>query len=492
MRDPGPDPATEGEPSPAGLAAQREVRLPFRVHAEEAFAVLFGREPYAYWLEESTRSGGGVSLLGVASPERPSYLMLQGVLHELVAGAMRPASGTLDEALRRPWPGVERSRAQPTRAHGPVPATGSGSHVASASPLGWVGWLGYEYGAERLGVAPPLSRYPDAAMLAADRVVEISHATGEARLWFVDDGEGRAWADETTRRLRALTGESSAGDRAGVGRPASAPRWRHSDQEYLRMIAACQCAIRAGDAYQLCLTNEVRLSTAADPLAVYRRLRHGSRATHGAFLRAGDVCVLSASPELFLDIADGIAVTRPVKGTRRRGRTSREDADLRAELAVDEKERAENLMIVDLMRNDLARVSRLGGVSVTGLLEVETHRHVHQLVSTVRAELSAGADALDVIGACFPAGSMTGAPKLAAMTILRGLEGGPRGVYGGCLGRLGLDGGARLAMVIRTIVMSGGEASIGTGGGITALSVPGRELAEIRLKAAALLSALGA
>jgi anthranilate/para-aminobenzoate synthase component I len=163
-----------------------------------------------------------------------------------------------------------------------------------------------------------------------------------------------------------------------------------------------------------------------------------------------------------------------------------------AELAQDEKERAENLMIVDLMRNDLARVARLGTVAVPELLKVETHEHVHQLVSTVRARLDDGADALDVVDACFPAGSMTGAPKLSAMRILHGLEGGPRGVYSGCVGRFSCDGSAELAMGIRTVVMRGGTATIGTGGGITALSVPDSELAETRLKAEGPLAALGA
>jgi anthranilate/para-aminobenzoate synthase component I len=257
------------------------------------------------------------------------------------------------------------------------------------------------------------------------------------------------------------------------------------------MIEACQAAIRAGDAYQLCLTNRVDVATDARPFDVYRRLRRISRATHGAFVRVDEVSVLSASPELFLHVAGRVAVTRPVKGTRRRGRDAAEDRELARELAADEKERAENLMIVDLMRNDLARVATVGGVSVPELLEVETHRHVHQLVSTVRAELADGVDALDVVDACFPAGSMTGAPKVSAMGILHELERGPRGVYSGCLGRLGLDGSAELAMVIRTIVMRGGVASVGTGGGITALSIPPNELAETELKAAAPLAALG-
>jgi anthranilate/para-aminobenzoate synthase component I len=333
-------------------------------------------------------------------------------------------------------------------------------------------------------------------MLAADRVVTIDHATGESWLWFVDDVDGRDWAVGMRRRLAGLEATASSRDDTdgadGADVPtAGAPHWRHDDAEYLRMIGACQESIRAGDAYQLCLTNTATVQTSADPFTVYRRLRRSSNAAHGAYVRADDVAVLSASPELFLSIADGVAITRPVKGTRRRAASAAEDARLREELAVNEKENAENLMIVDLMRNDLGRVARIGGVSVTELLAVETHAHVHQLVSTVRAELAEETDVLDVLAASFPAGSMTGAPKLSAMTLLHELERGPRGVYSGCLGRLGLDGRAELAMVIRTIVMSPGLATVGSGGGITALSLPDEELAEVKLKARALFEALG-
>ena len=237
------------------------------------------------------------------------------------------------------------------------------------------------------------------------------------------------------------------------------------------------------------------MTSGARPFDLLERLWRTSPAPFAAYLRLPGRAVVSNSPERFVFVSnDGeLAVeTRPIKGTRPRGADPAQDEALKLELVGCEKDRAENLMIVDLMRNDLGRVARLGGVSVPELLAVETHEHVHQLVSTVRAELADGVDALDVIGVCFPAGSMTGTPKLAAMGILQHLEGAPRGIYSGCLGRLGLDGSAELGMVIRTIVMRGGTASIGTGGGITALSVPADELAETRLKAAAPLAALGA
>lgn len=478
---PGAD-GRESEPLPArdATASSRRERLGLRLDPERVFELLLAGERHAFWLDAGIRAETGRSLLGTASPVRPSYLMHGDQLWTLRGATPVPCDGELTDVLRR-W----RLATVPSAPE---------DDPADTSPLGWVGWFGYEFGARRLGIEAEASAYPDAVMLAADRVIAIDHHTNETSLWFVDDADGREWAANTSAALRAAADEPTphvVGVDAGARCATGPVRWRNSDGEYLSMIAACQDSIRAGDAYLLCLTNTATVATSAEPLEVYRALRRASRARHGAYLRAGDVTVLSASPELFLNIAGGVAVTRPVKGTRPRGALPADDARLRAQLAGDEKERAENLMIVDLMRNDLGRVARVGGVSVTELLTVETHAHVHQLVSTVRAELADGLDVLDVLGASFPAGSMTGAPKLSAMSVLHELERGPRGVYSGCLGRLGLDGTAELAMVIRTIVMCDREATIGSGGGITALSVPDQELAEVKLKAAALLHALG-
>ena len=215
------------------------------------------------------------------------------------------------------------------------------------------------------------------------------------------------------------------------------------------------------------------------------------RSHHGGLLRFGAHALLSASPEEFLAVSPaGMLRTRPIKGTRPRSADPITDRMLRAELLASAKERAENLMIVDLMRNDLGRVAALGSVAVPALLQVESYPHVHQLVSTIEARLAPGLSAVDAIEACFPAGSMTGAPKASAMTILRALEGGERGVYAGAFGYLGLDGAADLAMVIRSIVLGPAGASIGTGGGITALSVADEEIEETRIKAAALIEAI--
>lgn len=379
-----------------------------------------------------------------------------------------------------------------------------------ALPLGLVGWFGYELRGETMGMpVPPAPGHQRAAWLRVDRGVAFDHGTGTARLVALDaggaglDGSGE-WrgelADWRQRMLAVL--ERAAG--VSTAQPSLAPAppaaplgpvvWRDTDAHYAELVRRCQAAIREGEAYQLCLTTQAEVATAdgsaLDPVALYRRLRRSSPAHHGALLRIGQTTLLSASPETFLRVVDGTVQTRPIKGTRPRDADPERDAALAAELSASEKEQAENLMIVDLMRNDLARISEVGSVVVTGLLEVESYAHVHQLVSTVEGRLRPGIDALDAVAACLPAGSMTGAPKRRAIELLAELEASPRGIYSGAFGYLGADGTADLAMVIRSIVVEGDRATIGAGGGVTALSDPHAEVAEMRLKAAALLRAL--
>ncbi|MGR2753529.1 aminodeoxychorismate synthase component I [Agromyces arachidis] len=365
--------------------------------------------------------------------------------------------------------------------------------------VGWHGWFAYEFGARTLGLPAAPAEAPDAAFFLADRVIVFEHATRTVRLeWLEADGDdddraaesARAWADRVARQLAEL--DDRTPPVAAAPAASAAVRWRHDAEAYREMIAACRAAIVRGDAYQLCLTNRVELDVDVDPVEAYLRLRRSSPSHHGGFVRFDDVALLSASPEQFLLVErDGTVATKPMKGTRPRSHDPVTDAGLRAELHASEKERAENLMIVDLMRNDLGRIAELGTVAVPSLLEVEEYPHVHQLVSTVTARLRHPLTALDAVRSAFPAGSMTGAPKESAMRILHGLEDGPRGVYSGAFGCLGVDGGADLAMVIRSIVLTPGRATIGTGGGITALSDPDEEIEETRVKARALIAVLG-
>lgn len=366
-----------------------------------------------------------------------------------------------------------------------------------AVPLGLVGWFGYELRGETMGMTvPPVPGHHRAAWLRVDRGVLIDHEAGTVSLVALDVSGTGEWsgdlADWRQRMLELVLGASTASPPPVADPQPATAVWRDDDAHYAALVARCQEAIREGEAYQLCLTTQASVSGVHNPVEVYRRLRRGSPAHHGALLRIGGTTLLSASPETFLRVSDGTVSTRPIKGTRPRHDDPVRDAALAAELSASDKEQAENLMIVDLMRNDLSRVSEVGTVAVTGLLEVESYAHVHQLVSTVQGRLREGLDALDAVAACLPAGSMTGAPKRRAIELLAEWEAGPRGVYSGAFGYLGADGSADLAMVIRSIVLEGHTATIGAGGGVTALSEPEAETAEMHLKAAALLRALGA
>ncbi|HEX5857163.1 MAG TPA: anthranilate synthase component I family protein [Microbacterium sp.] len=384
----------------------------------------------------------------------------------------------------------------------------SASSAWPAGPFsgGWVGWLGYERGAVRAG-APIWAAdegIPLESWLRAERFAAFDHATG--RIWAVaPPTEAAEWAGVLAERVAAARDDApaaapaspTAGDDAPAAPQATtAATARHDPRAYADLIERCRDAIREGDAYQLCLTTrfEVPASGEAplDPAAVYRRLRASSPAHHGGYIRCGDVALLSASPEQFLTVEEGIARTRPIKGTRPRGADAAADAALAAELRASPKEQAENVMIVDLMRNDLSRVSDPGSIRVDALLEVESYAAVHQLVSTVSGRLRSDTKLDDLLTACFPAGSMTGAPKLSAMTILHRLEGAPRGIFAGCFGYVGRDGSADLAMIIRSIVTHPGGAYVGAGGGITWGSDAAAEVAEVGIKARAPLAALGA
>ncbi|GAA1702294.1 hypothetical protein GCM10009792_23190 [Microcella alkalica] len=369
-----------------------------------------------------------------------------------------------------------------------------------APPLGLVGWFGYELRDETMGMpapaTPPAHR---ASWLAVDRGLVLDHESGSLELVALD-AAGSGWSGELDGWRQRMLALVEGARRASPPPPADpAPRtarWRDDDARYAALVRRCQEAIREGEAYQLCLTSAATVDAPGDAIALYRRVRRSSPAHHGALLRIGGATLVSASPETFLRVepepGGGLRVrTRPIKGTRPRGADLDADAALVAELEASDKERAENLMIVDLMRNDLSRVSELGTVVVTGLLEVESYAQVHQLVSTVEGRLRGALDAIDAVAACFPAGSMTGAPKRRAIELLAVWEGAPRGVYSGAFGYLAVDGSADLAMVIRSILVADGVATIGAGGGVTALSDPEAEVAEMRLKARSLLTALG-
>jgi para-aminobenzoate synthetase len=362
--------------------------------------------------------------------------------------------------------------------------------------LGYVGYLGYELKAECGGDRHHRSAMPDAALLFADRVVAFDREEEETYLLcFVEGGataDAERWIDMTAARLRCMRPwEPMPEGRTSPQTAEASTRARHDPEDYLSLIGECQRLIRRGESYEVCLTNREEAEVSADPVQTYQLLRRASPAPYSALLVFPDLAVVCSSPERFLEVSEaGLAESKPIKGTAPRGVDQVDDAYARDSLLGSEKERAENLMIVDLVRNDLGAVCDIGSVRVPSLFDIESYATVHQLVSTVQGQLAAHRSAIDCVRAAFPGGSMTGAPKKRTMEIIDRLEGGSRGVYSGALGWFGLSGAVDLGMVIRTIVIAEGSASYGVGGAITTLSDPDSELEETRVKGAALARVL--
>ncbi|MET9461799.1 aminodeoxychorismate synthase component I [Streptomyces canus] len=375
---------------------------------------------------------------------------------------------------------------------------------------GYVGYFGYEMKADCGSPNRHTSEVPDACWLFADRLIAVDHLKGFTyAVCLAEDTpqaarEAEDWLESTLAQLTFVATEPDPTAIPALPTPAgltdpdldsdigAAEPWLVRDRAtYLADIESCKRELRAGTSYEVCLTNAARLPAPPDAYEFYRVLRRVNPAPYAAFLRFGDVDVAGSSPERFLRITrDGIAEARPIKGTAPRGAGPEEDARLRDALASDAKTRAENLMIVDLLRNDLGRVCRTGSVRVTRLMATETYATVHQLVSTVEGRLREGTDAVECVRACFPGGSMTGAPKLRTMEIIDSLETEARGVYSGALGYLGCGGGADLNIVIRTAVFADGLMHLGAGGAIVLDSDPVAEYDEMLLKTAAQMRAL--
>ena len=449
---------------------------------EAAFVHLYGESEKAFWLDSSGGDGerARFSFIGDASGSlgaTVTYDVEDGEIRVERGGRLELRRESIFEYLKRE---LERLR---------LPET----ELPFELDCGFVGYFGYELKAECGGEAAHRSPHPDAAFVFADRLVAFDHAEGCVYLLcLVESGsekEARRWIELTRRCLESLPAVKVP--EAGSGGAVVDFELARDRDRYLADIATCKRHLREGESYEICLTNEVRAEADADPLELYRRLRRLNPAPHSAYLRLGDLAVLSSSPERFLRIGrDRWAEARPVKGTCRRGETSAEDALLAERLRLDEKNRAENLMIADLLRNDLGSVCEVGSVRVPALIEVETQATVHQLVTTVRGRLREDVTPTECIRACFPPGSMTGAPKERTMRIIDGLEGEARGVYSGAIGYLGLSGGCDLSVVIRTIVVDGDSACIGVGGAIVMQSDPDDEYLEMLLKARAPMQAI--
>jgi len=324
----------------------------------------------------------------------------------------------------------------------------------------WVGWFGYAC-RPGLPARPAADGMPDAVWMRARHTFVVTHDPASPH---------------------------------DLPAPATPPPARPPEvpQEYAEAFARVQEHLNAGDTYEVNLTHRRSVTSYATPVETYLRLRDLNPAPYAGFLQHRGQWLLSASPERYATVgADRLLETRPIKGTTPRGATPELDAASRHQLAADPKFRAENLMIVDLLRNDVGMVSEVGSVEVPQLMEVESYTSVHQLVTTVQGRLRDDVTTVGALRALFPAGSMTGAPKLRTMQVIDAVEATPRGVYAGAFGWISPDGRADLAVVIRSLTTTGdGTWTLGTGGGITVQSDVTEEYAEATWKAERLLSAL--
>ncbi|WP_231441542.1 aminodeoxychorismate synthase component I [Brevibacterium zhoupengii] len=494
-------------PADKGLKGQAALHVEVLDHcapAEQIFAALYGHEEESVWLDGNHPSSQSsrYSIMGApigpdgkiatadATNGRVRVRRTASTSAELVSAPAIVNSGFFD------WMQNELASIE-------VESDVDCPPLPFDFRLGWVGYLGYELKAEVGSPNQHHSDLPDATMMFLDRAIVIDHV--ESRIYLLalkglgaSTADCEDWCEQTRNLICAINVETAVSPSEGASFGRSPLRAHHSHSEYLALIARSLEKITDGESYEICLTNMlesdggfVTLNSRSDSLNAYFSLRADNPTPFGVYLTSKDVTILSTSPERFLRIgSDGTVESKPIKGTRARGNSEAEDEAIRNELRHCEKDRSENLMIVDLVRHDLGATAQLGSVAVEKLFDIETYSTVHQMVSTVSARLDPANSPVACVKAAFPPGSMTGAPKLRTMSIIEELEGGPRGVYSGTIGYFSLNGAVDLNVVIRTLVVADDTARYGVGGAIVALSDPEDEYAETVTKAAPLLRLL--
>ncbi len=517
LRPPAPRPRARRAPESRAKGPPLELRVRTvegEPSAERLFERLFGDAEHAFWLDsaDAPTALAQSSYLGTtAGPDR--CVIEYDVERQRVsfdrADGKTVESGSIFEVLDREL-AKHRVEPPPGLPHGLLG--------------GFVGFLGYECKADCGSPGVHRSDVPDAVLMFANRIVAIDHVAHRTHLVALckdgDDLDGEGWLVDAERIVREVEAEHHGGPggahrldaradlqgpvtfHRGPGRAqdldapqdAQGPvafRCGRGREQYLADIARCQTALTAGESYEVCLTDQIHTDASPEPFGLYRLLRRRNPAPFAAYLKLGELAVLSSSPERFLSIdRDRRMEARPIKGTAPRSADPQEDEARRQELLSDEKTFAEHLMIVDLLRNDLGRVCDLDTVRVPQFMVVEPYTTVHQLISTITGVLQQERTPVEGVRACFPGGSMTGAPKLRTMGIIDDIEREARGVYSGALGWFGLDGSVDLSIVIRTIVMRPGDTTIGAGGAIVLQSDPEEEFDELLLKARAPVSAI--
>jgi anthranilate synthase component 1 len=360
---------------------------------------------------------------------------------------------------------------------------------------GAVGYLSYDAARlfERLPDRHPQDGRPLASFSIYHSLVAFDHVR-QVLVLIADAEPGRRAAFERAQEVLDAFEEDLRSLRPPAARapsPAAAVEDSLADgPAYEEAVRRAKEYIAAGDIFQVVLSRQRTVPCASDPFAVYRALRMVNPSPYMFFLKEGATAVAGASPEMLVRVEGRRVETRPLAGTRPRGATAEEDAQREKELLADEKERAEHLMLVDLGRNDLGRVCRFGSVSVPELMRIERYSHVAHIMSSVVGELAPDQDAMDALVATFPAGTLSGAPKIRAMEIIDELEPVRRGVYGGTLGYFDLRGNADFCIAIRTLLIEDGRATVQAGAGIVADSDPAAELSETEAKAGAMMEAL--
>jgi len=365
---------------------------------------------------------------------------------------------------------------------------------------GMVGYLSYEVARHFERLPCPVQdpqRLPESVLMLADTLLVFDHVTHKIKVVshaHLGDGDVDTAYREATCKIDDLVNRLEQPMRSEVLKSVPPAKSEVSSNlspaEFEAMVSKARDYIYAGDIIQAVLSQRLARRTSASPFAIYRALRSINPSPYMYYLHLGDFYIAGASPELLVRVEDGTVSTHPIAGTRRRGKDAAEDLALEEELKNDEKERAEHIMLVDLGRNDIGRISEPGTVELTQLMDVERYSHVMHLVSHVQGKLRAGLSQFDALRSCFPAGTVSGAPKIRAMDIIAELETEKRGPYAGAVGYFDFSGNLDTAITIRTIIIKNNIAYIQAGAGIVADSIPEREYQESLNKAQALLSAI--
>jgi para-aminobenzoate synthetase len=459
---------------------------------ELLFERLFADAEHAFWLDSADAPTPLAQCSFLGTTMGPDRSVIEYDVHEKAVSTHRARGSTVE--LGCIFDVLDRELAK----HTIEPPPGLPRGLLG----GYVGYLGYECKADCGSPNVHRSDLPDAVMMLANRVVAVDHVTHRthvAALVHEDEADAERWLENTEAIVRAAIAEQIIGAQAPT--PPTAPddcsdevvsfRCGRGREQYLADIARCQAALSAGESYEVCLTDQIHTDAHPEPFELYRLLRRRNPSPFAAYLKLGELAIVSSSPERFIGIDRERRVqARPIKGTAPRSPDPERDEQLRAGLLNDEKTFAEHLMIVDLLRNDLGRVCEVDSVRVPQFMVVEPYTTVHQLISTITGVLERERTPVEGVRACFPGGSMTGAPKLRTMGIIDDIEREARGVYSGAIGYFAVDGSVDLNIVIRTIVMRPGATTIGAGGAIVMQSDPEEEFEEILLKARAPMSAI--